>query len=200
MLARTLANPLAFPTILHSKERITYLPSFREILEDHTILLTCTSLLIAIALQNGTSIAIRVYDVDKILLCLNTVRTVECHLSQESLPTSPPWLATLGRASNKTINRNKTQEQPTQPASTPQLTQIPNWEKSFLCSEQISSFQKSLQMKTTGKVTEQTSNIAENKKDVRGATKTIAQLALEPMSTGWRISLKKKQICSRNLQ
>ena len=57
MLARTLANPSAFPTILHSKGRITYLPSFSKILEDHTILLTCTSPLIAIALQKGTSIA-----------------------------------------------------------------------------------------------------------------------------------------------
>ena len=56
-LARTLANPSAFPTILHSKGRITYLPSFIEILGDHTILLTCTSPLIAIALQKGTSIA-----------------------------------------------------------------------------------------------------------------------------------------------
>ena len=50
------ANPSAFPTILHSKGRITYLPSFSKILEDQTILSTCTSPLIAIALQKGTSI------------------------------------------------------------------------------------------------------------------------------------------------
>ena len=117
MLARTLANPSAFPTILHSKGRITYLPSFSEILEDHIILLTCTSPLIAIALQKGTSIAYPILWRRQIQLCLNTVRRAECHLSQESSPTSP-WLATLGRDSEKPNNRSKTQEQQTQPAST----------------------------------------------------------------------------------
>ena len=118
MLARTLANPSAFPTILHSKGRITYLPSFSEILGDQTILLTCTSPLIAIALQKGT----QAYGVDKILLCLNTVRRIDYHLSQESSPTSPPWLATLGREGDKPNNRSKTQKQPTQPASTSTAT------------------------------------------------------------------------------
>ena len=46
------------------------------------------------------------------------MRRVDCHLSQESLPTSSPWLATLGRDNVKPNNRSKTQEQPTQPAST----------------------------------------------------------------------------------
>ena len=119
MLARTLANPSAFPTILHSKGRITYLSSFSEILGDHIILLTCTSPLIAIALQKGTSIAYPILWRRQIQLCLNTVRRVERHLSQESSPTSSPWLATLGRDNEKPNNRSKTQEQQTQPASTP---------------------------------------------------------------------------------
>ena len=38
MLALTLAKPSAFPTILHSKGRITYLPSFSEILGSHTVI------------------------------------------------------------------------------------------------------------------------------------------------------------------
>ena len=117
MLACTLAKPSAFPTILHSKGRITYLPSFSEILEAQTMLLTWTSLLIAIALQKGTSIVYPILWRRQIQLCLNAVRRVKCHLSQESLPTSP-WQATLG-IDFKPINRSKTQEQPTQPASTP---------------------------------------------------------------------------------
>ena len=111
--------PSAFPTILHSKGRITYLPSFSEILEDHIILLTCTSPLIAIALQKGTSIAYPILWRQQIQLCLNTVRRVKCHLSQESSPTSSPWPATLGRENEKPNNRSKTQEQQTQSASTP---------------------------------------------------------------------------------
>ena len=118
MLARTLANPSALPTILHSKGRITYLPSFNEILGAQTMLLTWTSPLIAIALQKGTSIVYPILWRRQIQLCLNTVRRVECHLSQESSPTSSPWLATLGRDNVKPNNRSKTQEQPTQPAST----------------------------------------------------------------------------------
>ena len=43
ILARTLANPLALPTILHSKGRITYLPLFSEILGAQTMILTWTS-------------------------------------------------------------------------------------------------------------------------------------------------------------
>ena len=82
------------------------------------MLLTCTSPLIAIALQKGTSIVYPILWRRQIQLCLNTVRRVDCHLSQESSPTSSPWLATLGRDNVKPNNRSKTQEQPTQPAST----------------------------------------------------------------------------------
>ena len=58
ILARTLANPSAVPIILHSKGRITYLPSFSEILGAQTMLLTWTSPLIAIALQTSTKIVL----------------------------------------------------------------------------------------------------------------------------------------------
>ena len=119
ILARTLANPSAEPTILHSKGRITYLPSFSVILGAQTKLRTCTSPLIAIALQTSTIIVYPILWRRQLQLCLNTVRRVDCHLSQESSPTSPPWLATLGRDNVKPNNRSKTQEQPTQPASTP---------------------------------------------------------------------------------
>ena len=119
ILARTLANPSAVPTILHSKGRITYLPSFSVILGAQTMLRTCTSPLIAIALQTSTIIVYPILWRRQLQLCLNTVRRVDCHLSQESSPTSPPWLATLGRDNVKPNNRSKTQEQPTQPASTP---------------------------------------------------------------------------------
>ena len=119
ILARTLANPSALPTILHSKGRITYLPSFSEILGAQTMLWTWTSPLIAIALQTSTNIVYPILWRRQIQLCLNTVRRVDCHLSQESSPTSPPWLATLGRDKGKPNNRSKTQRQPTQPASTP---------------------------------------------------------------------------------
>ena len=88
ILARTLANPSAVPTILHSKGRITYLPSFSVILGAQTMLLTCTSPLIAIALQKGTSIVYPILWRRQIQLCLNTVRRVDCHLSQESSPTA----------------------------------------------------------------------------------------------------------------
>ena len=67
--------------------------------------LTCTSPLIAIALQKGTSIVYPILWRRQIQLCLNTVRRVDCHLSQESLPTSSPWLATLGRDNVKPNNR-----------------------------------------------------------------------------------------------
>ena len=83
ILARTLAKPSALPTILHSKGRITYLPSCSEILGAQTMLLTWTSPLIAIALQKGTSIVYPILWRRQIQLCLNTVRKVECHLSQE---------------------------------------------------------------------------------------------------------------------
>ena len=105
MLALTLASPSAFPIILHSKGRITYLPSFREILGSHTTLLIWTSPLIAIALEEGANIVYpSLWRRQDILLCLNTVRRVECHLSQES---SPTWLAALGRNIRTPINRNK---------------------------------------------------------------------------------------------
>ena len=143
MLARTLANPSAFPTILHSKGRITYRPSFSEILEDHITLLTWTSPLIAIALQKGTRIAYPILWRRQIQLCLNTVRRVECHLSQKSLPTSSPWPATLGRDNEKPNNRRKTQKQQTQPASTPTAPQRPVVVVFFFfsrrCSEAVSS-------------------------------------------------------------
>ena len=112
-------NPSAEPTILHSKGRITYLPSFSVILGAQTKLRTCTSPLIAIALQTSTMIVYPILWRRQVQLCLNTVRRVDCHLSQESSPTSPPWLATLGRDNVQPNNRSKTQEQPTQPASTP---------------------------------------------------------------------------------
>ena len=83
------------------------------------MLLTWTSPLIAIALQTSTNIVYPILWRRQIQLCLNTVRRVDCHLSQESSPTSPPWLATLGRDKVKPNNRSKTQRQPTQPASTP---------------------------------------------------------------------------------
>ena len=105
ILARTLANPSAVPTILHSKGRITYLPSFSVILGAQTMLLTCT--LIAIALQKGTSIVYPILWRRQIQLCLNTVRRVDCHLSQESSPTSSPWLATLGRDNVKPTTEAK---------------------------------------------------------------------------------------------
>ena len=54
------------------------------------MLWTCTSSLIDIALQTSTN---SLSD-SMVQLCLNTVRRVDCHLSQESSPTSPPWLAT----------------------------------------------------------------------------------------------------------
>ena len=113
------SNPSAEPTILHSKGRITYLPSFSVILGAQTKLRTCTSPLIAIALQTSTIIVYPILWRRQLQLCLNTVRRVDCHLSQESSPTSPPWPATLGRDNVKPNNRRKTQEQPTQPASTP---------------------------------------------------------------------------------
>ena len=56
MLALTLASPSAFPMILHSKGRITYLPSCNEILGIQTMLLTWTSPLIAIVLEQGAGI------------------------------------------------------------------------------------------------------------------------------------------------
>ena len=56
MLAFTRASPSAFPMILHSKGRITYLPSCNEILGIQTILFTRTSPLIAIVLEQGASI------------------------------------------------------------------------------------------------------------------------------------------------
>ena len=62
----------------------SYLPSFNEILEAQTMLLTWTSPLIAIALQKGTSIVYPILWRQQIQLCLNTVRKVKCHLSQES--------------------------------------------------------------------------------------------------------------------
>ena len=119
ILARTFANPSAVPTILHSKGRITYLPSFSEILGAQTMLFTWTSPMIAIALQTSTNIVYPILWRRQIQLCINTVRRVDCHLSQESSPTSPPWQATLGRDKVKPNNRSKTQRQPTQPASTP---------------------------------------------------------------------------------
>ena len=75
MLALTLAIPSTFPMILHSKGRITYLPSFKEILGSHTTLLTWTSPLIAIALEKGASpnYPSRWCRQD-ILVCFNTVR------------------------------------------------------------------------------------------------------------------------------
>ena len=54
--ALTRANPSALPIILYSKGRMTYLPSFNEILGSQTILLTWTSPLIAIALEQGARI------------------------------------------------------------------------------------------------------------------------------------------------
>ena len=54
ILALTLAHPSAVPMILHSNGRITYRPSLREILGCQTMLLTCTSPLMAIALEQGT--------------------------------------------------------------------------------------------------------------------------------------------------
>ena len=60
--------------------------SFIEILGAQTMLLTWTSPLIAIALQEGTSIVYPILWRRQIQLCLNTVRNVECHLSQESSP------------------------------------------------------------------------------------------------------------------
>ena len=116
ILARTLANPSALPTILHSKGRITYLPSFSEILGAQTMLLTWTSPLIAIALQEGTSIVYPILWRRQIQLCLNTVRKVECHLSQESSPTSSPWQATLGRISNQTTKAKHKNNQHSQRA------------------------------------------------------------------------------------
>ena len=86
MLALTLASPSACPMILHSKGRITYRPSFSEILGAQIMLLTWTSPLIAIAMQKSTSIAYPILWRRQIQLCLNTVRKVECHLSQESSP------------------------------------------------------------------------------------------------------------------
>ena len=79
---------------------------------------------------------------------------------------------------------------------------IPNWERSFLRSEQLNSFQKSLPTKTTGKATEQTSSIAENKKEMLEELprQSPSLLSKCPTSTGWQISSKKKQICSRNLR
>ena len=79
---------------------------------------------------------------------------------------------------------------------------IPNWERSSHRWEQTSSFQKNLPTKTTGTVTERTSSIAENKKETSEdlPRQSPSSLSKCPMSTGWRISLKKKQICSRNLQ
>ena len=50
------------------------------------MLLTWTSPLIAIAMQKGTSIVYPILWRRQIQLCLNTVRKVECHLSQESSP------------------------------------------------------------------------------------------------------------------
>ena len=96
ILARTLANPSAEPTILHSKGRITYLPSFSVILgaqtklrttdrailasrqtqekKAQTKLRTCTSPLIAIALQTSTIIVYPSLWRRQLQLCLNTVR------------------------------------------------------------------------------------------------------------------------------
>ena len=82
MLALTLASPSACPMILHSKGRVTYLPSFSEILGAQIMLLTWTSPLIAIAMQKSTSTAYPILWRRQIQLCLNTVRKVECHLSQ----------------------------------------------------------------------------------------------------------------------
>ena len=86
MLALTLAIPSACPMILHSKGRITYRPSLSEIFGAQIMLLTWTSPLIAIAMQKSTSIAYPILWRRQIQLCLNTVRKVECHLSQESSP------------------------------------------------------------------------------------------------------------------
>ena len=116
ILARTLANPSALPTILHSKGRITYLPSFSEILGAQTMLFTWTSPLIAIALQKGTSIVYPILWRRQVQLCLNTVRKVECHLSQESSPTSSPWQATLGIISNQTTEAKHKNNQHSQRA------------------------------------------------------------------------------------
>ena len=77
---------LSSDLILHSKGRITYRPSFSEILGAQIMLLTWTSPLIAIAMQKSTSIVYPILWRRQIQLCLNTVRKVECHLSQESSP------------------------------------------------------------------------------------------------------------------
>ena len=65
----------------------------------------------------------------RILLCLNTVRRVESHLSQESPLASPPWQAALGinrmTQATKTTNANNQHSQrapkppPTQAAPSP---------------------------------------------------------------------------------
>ena len=117
ILARTLANPSAAPTILHSKGRITYLPSFSVILGAQTMLWTCTSPLIAIALQTSTNIVYPILWRRQIQLCLNTVRRVDCHLSQESSPTSPPWLAILEQNTRTTNTASE------HPNSTPPETE-----------------------------------------------------------------------------
>ena len=80
------------------------------------MLLTWTSPLIAIALQKGTSIVYPILWRRQIQLCLNTVRKVECHLSQESSPTSSPWQATLGIISNQTTEAKHKNNQHSQRA------------------------------------------------------------------------------------
>ena len=89
MLAFTRASPSAFPMILHSKGRITYLPSCNEILGSQTILLTWTSPLIAIVLEQVQVLSIQLYGVGK-------NPAVPWH-SEESLTPLEPWIFFFAR-------------------------------------------------------------------------------------------------------
>ena len=117
--------------LLHSKGRITSRPSFSEILGAQIMLLTWTSPLIAIAMQKSTSIAYPILWRRQIQLCLNTVRKVECHLSQESSPSSP-WQATLGRIPKQATEAKPQTTKPASehPNSTPSQPKRPSF---FFC-------------------------------------------------------------------
>ena len=116
MLALTRANPSAFPMILHSKGRITYLPSFREILGSHTFDMD-------FSLDCHCTGEGHEYRLFKSMVSTRYPAVPE-HSEKSRMPlepgviTSPPWQAALGRnRGTKTTGPINTNNQHSQQAS-----------------------------------------------------------------------------------